>query len=62
MPLSDLAKIAIGWSIVTFAGIYAFVVSKDSIIRNRYESMQVRQRMKKANIGDYEKVGNRRFN
>ncbi|XP_055390443.1 uncharacterized protein LOC129619287 [Condylostylus longicornis] len=54
MPLGKFGKIAIGWSVITFAGIYAFVLSKNSIEQRRIESMKVRDRMRKSNYGDYE--------
>jgi len=61
MSLGSFGKIAVGWAIITFTGVAAFVVSKNSVDKRRYESMQIRQRMKKANIGEYETIGSRRF-
>ncbi|XP_037947133.1 uncharacterized protein LOC119679057 [Teleopsis dalmanni] len=61
MSLGKFGKIAVGWAIITFSGVSAFVLSKNSIDKHRYESMQVRDRMKKSNIGEYEAVGSRRF-
>ncbi|XP_055694046.1 uncharacterized protein LOC129796277 [Lutzomyia longipalpis] len=53
MKLGKLGKIGVGWTVITAAGIYAFVISKRSIDKRRHESMKVRERMKKANFGEY---------
>ncbi|XP_055904827.1 uncharacterized protein LOC129940498 [Eupeodes corollae] len=53
--LGNFGKIAVGWSLITFSGVYAFILSKNSIDKKRVESMQIRDRMKKANFGEYEK-------
>ncbi|XP_005191731.1 uncharacterized protein LOC101889837 [Musca domestica] len=62
MSLGNFGRIAVGWTILTAVGVYSFVLSKESVEKRRYEDMQIRDRMKKANIGDYESVGTRRFN
>ncbi|XP_075168710.1 uncharacterized protein LOC142240849 [Haematobia irritans] len=62
MSLGNFGRIALGWTVVTVVGVYSFVLSKNSVDKRRYEDMQIRDRMKKANIGDYESVGSRRFN
>lgn len=41
-------------------GIYAFVLSKNSIDKQRYDSMKIRQRMRNSNFGEYEE-SNRKF-
>lgn len=53
--LGNFGKIAVGWSIITFAGVYGFILSKNSIDKQRVESMQIRDRMRKANVGDYDR-------
>ncbi|XP_023296942.1 uncharacterized protein LOC111679597 [Lucilia cuprina] len=62
MSLGNFGRIAVGWTVITVVGVYSFVISKNSVDKRRYEDMQIRERMKKANIGDYESVGTRRFN
>lgn len=54
MPLSKVARIGIGWAIVTASGLYGFVLSKRYIDNRRYDSMKVRDRMRKANLGEYD--------
>ena len=48
-------------AVLTVSGVYAFVLSKNSVDQRRYESMQIRDRMRKANTGDYEVTTTRRF-
>lgn len=48
-------------TVVSVLGIYSFVWSKNSVDKRRFEDMQIRDRMKKANIGEYESVGTRKF-
>ncbi|KAK5640353.1 hypothetical protein RI129_011164 [Pyrocoelia pectoralis] len=43
--LGIVSKVAICWSIITVGGIYAFYLSKRSIVANRYEHMKIRERM-----------------
>ncbi|XP_013118237.1 uncharacterized protein LOC106095549 [Stomoxys calcitrans] len=62
MYLGNFGRIAVGWTVITVVGVYSFVLSKNSVDKRRYEDMQIRDRMKKANIGEYESVGTRRFN
>ncbi|EDV37057.1 uncharacterized protein Dana_GF11624 [Drosophila ananassae] len=62
MSLGNAGRIAICWTVLTVGGVYAFVLSKKSVETRRYESMQVRERMRKANKGDYETTAtDRRF-
>ncbi|CAD7011348.1 unnamed protein product [Ceratitis capitata] len=48
-------------SVITFAGVSGFILSKNSVDKRRYQDMQIRERMRKSNIGDYEPIGDRRF-
>lgn len=41
-------------SLFVVLGVGGFVVSKNSVDKKRYESMKVRERMRKSNDGDYE--------
>ncbi|KAL6443035.1 hypothetical protein ACFW04_002789 [Cataglyphis niger] len=52
MALPTWAKIGIGWSVVTVIGIYAFVLSKQSVNARRYEIMKARQRLRDTNVVD----------
>ncbi|TMW52216.1 hypothetical protein DOY81_002683 [Sarcophaga bullata] len=61
MSLGNFGRIAFGWTVITVAGVYSFVLSKSSVDKRRYEDMQIRERMRKANLGEYESVGSRRF-
>ncbi|KAH8248449.1 hypothetical protein KR032_010296 [Drosophila birchii] len=49
-------------AVLTVGGVYAFVLSKRSVESRRYESLRVRERMRKANHGDYDSSAtDRRF-
>ncbi|XP_034142072.1 uncharacterized protein LOC117592427 [Drosophila guanche] len=62
MTLGNAGRIAVCWGILTAAGVYAFVLSKQSVDSRRYESMRIRERMRKANHGDYDSSSSdRRF-
>ncbi|XP_030387100.1 uncharacterized protein LOC115633766 [Scaptodrosophila lebanonensis] len=61
MSLGNAGRIAACWAVLTVGGVYAFVLSKRSVENRRIESLQVRNRMKKANQGEYEAVTDRRF-
>ncbi|KAH8400859.1 hypothetical protein KR009_001507 [Drosophila setifemur] len=62
MSLGNVGRIAVCWTVLTVGGVYAFVLSKKSVESRRYESMQVRERMRKANKGDYDlSATDRRF-
>ncbi|KAH8327246.1 uncharacterized protein [Drosophila bipectinata] len=62
MSLGNAGRIAICWTVLTVGGVYAFVLSKKSVETRRYESMQVRERMRKANKGEYDATAtDRRF-
>ncbi|XP_053962149.1 uncharacterized protein LOC128865815 [Anastrepha ludens] len=61
MSLGSFGKIAVCWSVITVAGVAGFVLSKNSVDKRRYKDMQIRERMRKANIGEYEPIGDRRF-
>lgn len=61
MPIGHLAKIGIGWGIITVAGIAGFVYSKRSVDKNRYENMKIRERMRKSNEGEYTVESPRRY-
>lgn len=39
---------------LTFGSIYAFVLSRRSIDKRRYEDMKIRERIRNSNIGEYE--------
>uniref|UniRef100_A0A182JQ62 Tim10-like domain-containing protein n=1 Tax=Anopheles christyi TaxID=43041 RepID=A0A182JQ62_9DIPT len=54
MRLGHLGKIGIGWGIISVLGIGAFVASKTSVDKNRYENMKIRERMRQSNVGQYE--------
>ncbi|CAO1442109.1 unnamed protein product [Diamesa tonsa] len=54
MRFGNWAKIGLGWSLFVVLGVGGFVVSKNSVDKKRYESMKVRERMRKSNDGDYE--------
>ncbi|KAG8228874.1 hypothetical protein J437_LFUL007611 [Ladona fulva] len=53
MALTNVGKVAIGWTLVVAAGIGSFVLSKRSIDQKRFENMQIRERMRKSNTGEY---------
>ncbi|XP_050323560.1 uncharacterized protein LOC126755206 [Bactrocera neohumeralis] len=61
MSLGSFGKIAICWSVITVAGVSGFILSKNSVDRRRYQDMQIRERMRKSNTGEYEPVGERSF-
>ncbi|XP_035892604.1 uncharacterized protein LOC126556473 [Anopheles maculipalpis] len=61
MRLGHLGKIGIGWGIISVLGIGAFVASKQSVDKNRYENMKIRERMRQSNVGQYEVKEARRF-
>ncbi|XP_053659727.1 uncharacterized protein LOC128708773 [Anopheles marshallii] len=61
MRLGHLGKIGIGWGIISVLGIGAFVASKQSVDKNRYENMKIRERMRQSNVGQYEVKESRRF-
>ncbi|XP_067627632.1 uncharacterized protein [Eurosta solidaginis] len=61
MSLGSFGKISICWVAITVLGVSGFVLSKNSVDKRRYEDMQIRQRMRKANVGEYEPIGDRRF-
>ncbi|KAL9913272.1 uncharacterized protein LOC119635652 [Glossina fuscipes] len=61
MRLGNFGRIALGWTIITVGGIYSFILSKKSVDKRRFEDMQIRERMRKSNLGDYEAVGSRKF-
>uniref|UniRef100_A0A182NP99 Mitochondrial import inner membrane translocase subunit n=1 Tax=Anopheles dirus TaxID=7168 RepID=A0A182NP99_9DIPT len=61
MRLGHLGKIGIGWGIISVVGIGAFVALKQSVDKNRYENMKVRERMRQSNVGQYEVKEARRF-
>lgn len=42
-------------AVVIAGGIYGFVLSKRSVDQKRYENMKIRERMRNANVGEYEK-------
>jgi len=54
MKLGKLAKINIAWGVIVVGGVYSFYLAKKSIDKHRYESMKVRERIRKSNVGDYE--------
>ncbi|KAF5272328.1 hypothetical protein FQA39_LY07929 [Lamprigera yunnana] len=54
MPLSVFARIGISWTVIVAGGIYAFYLSKTSIVAQRAHHMKVRERMYSSNRGDYE--------
>ncbi|KAH8315144.1 uncharacterized protein [Drosophila kikkawai] len=62
MSLGNAGRIAACWTVLTVGGVYAFVLSKRSVESRRYESLKVRERMRKANHGDYDSsAADRRF-
>ncbi|XP_011180458.1 uncharacterized protein LOC105210943 [Zeugodacus cucurbitae] len=61
MSLGSFGKIAICWGVITFVGVSGFILSKNSVDKRRYQDMQIRERMRKSNTGEYEKVGDRSF-
>ncbi|XP_026468001.1 uncharacterized protein LOC113371579 [Ctenocephalides felis] len=54
ISLGKYAKIGLGWTFLTFGSIYAFVLSRRSIDKRRYEDMKIRERIRNSNIGEYE--------
>ncbi|XP_032596882.1 uncharacterized protein LOC116805888 [Drosophila grimshawi] len=62
MPLGNAGRIAACWAVLTVSGVYAFVLSKRSVEGRRSETLRVRDRMKKANKGEYDHtISDRRF-
>jgi len=47
-------KIIFGWATAIAFGIGGFVVAKVAVESQRRESMKVRERMRNANVGEYE--------
>jgi len=52
--LGRIGKANVGVAIVTFTGIFGFVLAKKQVDSQRYTNMKARQRMLKSNEGDYE--------
>jgi hypothetical protein len=44
-----------------FLGVSGFIFSKKSIDKRRYDSMKVRERMRKSNEGEYQLPETKRF-
>ncbi|KRG04777.1 uncharacterized protein LOC26527960 [Drosophila mojavensis] len=62
MPLGNAGRIAVCWAFLTVGGVYAFVLSKRSVEDRRIENLRVRERMRKANHGEYDHtISVRRF-
>lgn len=53
MRVGTVRRIAIGWVLLTFAGIGSFVYCKKLVDQQRYDAMKVRERMKTCNAGEY---------
>lgn len=50
---SSSHQIVIFRTAITITGITAFLLSKRSIDQKRYDNMKIRERMRKANEGEY---------
>ena len=48
-------------TIFTILGVSGFVASKNSIDKKRYESMKIRDRIRKSNEGEYQIEGTKKF-
>ncbi|XP_062373957.1 DUF4748 domain-containing protein [Sardina pilchardus] len=51
---NPMIKIGYAWMIGMPAGIIGFVLAKREVDKNRLKQLRIRQRMKKANEGDYD--------
>jgi len=60
--IGKVGKTNIGWAIITFAGLYGFVLAKNQIDKQRVRNLQAKQRMLNSNSGDYEILTDRKFN
>lgn len=47
--------------VIVSLGVAGFALSRNSVDKKRYDSMKVRERMRKANEGDYEIPETKRF-
>jgi hypothetical protein len=56
-----IGKTNIGWALVTFAGLYSFVLAKKQVDKQRYENLKSKERMLNSNIGEYEVSSTRNF-
>lgn len=54
MYFGKTTKVWIGWTICTIGGLSSFYLAKKSIEKQRYENMKSKQRMRAANVGEYE--------
>lgn len=54
LGLGTVGKVAVGWTIIIFGGIASFAWAKNSVVKQRHELMRARQRMLRANDGNYE--------
>jgi hypothetical protein len=57
----EFPRVVIFRTIFVILGISGFALSKNSVDKKRYESMKVRERMRKANEGEYQVPETRRF-
>ncbi|XP_023945498.1 uncharacterized protein LOC112051195 [Bicyclus anynana] len=53
MPLGTFGKITLSWLVVTVGSLSLFVAAKNNIDAHRIENMKARERMRKANQGEY---------
>ncbi|XP_068624573.1 uncharacterized protein [Battus philenor] len=53
MPLGKFGKITLSWAVITVASLSLFVVAKNYVNERRVENMKARERMRKANEGEY---------
>ncbi|KAL0190656.1 hypothetical protein M9458_013354, partial [Cirrhinus mrigala] len=51
---NPMMKIGYAWMIGLPTGIIGFILAKRQVDKNRLKQLKIRQRMKKANEGDYE--------
>ncbi|KAK2888968.1 hypothetical protein Q8A67_014343 [Cirrhinus molitorella] len=52
---NPMMKIGYAWMIGLPTGIIGFILAKRQVDKNRLKQLKIRQRMKKANEGDYER-------
>jgi hypothetical protein len=51
--LGKIGKANVGWAVVTFVGLYGFIVAKNQVDKQRYDIMKAKERMQNSNSGDY---------
>jgi len=59
--IGRIGKTNIGWALITFAGLYSFVLAKNQVDKQRYVNLKSKERMLNSNTGSYEVTSSRNF-